>query len=144
MIRHIADIAEIVEDIEAAISFYRDVLGLPVQHQHGDPYATVEVAGVLHFGIWSREGAAKAVFGDLVAAQRIPLGFTVGFEVDAVDAASQTIQDRGWRIAQAPRKESWGQTTSRLLSPSGALCEVSETPWARRIIQPMQAQPEAE
>lgn len=144
MVRHIADIAEIVEDIEAAISFYRDVLGLPVQHEQGDNYATVEVAGVLHFGIWSRQGAAKAVLGDPGAAQRIPLGFTVGFEVDAVDAASQTIQDRGWRIVQAPRKESWGQTTSRLLSPSGALCEVSETPWARRIIQPMQVQSEAE
>ncbi len=35
MIRHLAGIAEIVDDIEAAVTFYRDVLGLTVQHEEG-------------------------------------------------------------------------------------------------------------
>jgi len=34
MLRHVAGLAEIVEDVHAAVSFYRDVLGLTVE---GDP-----------------------------------------------------------------------------------------------------------
>lgn len=144
MIRHIAGIAEIVEDVQAAVNFYREVLGLPVQHAPGDPYAAVEIAGVLHFGIWSRAAAAETVFGDAAAAGRIPLGFTVGFEADSVEAGCQALADRDWPVAQEPKTESWGQSTTRFFSASGALCELSETPWARRLVQEMQAaaQPE--
>jgi catechol 2,3-dioxygenase-like lactoylglutathione lyase family enzyme len=136
MIRHVAGIAEIVDDVEAAVRFYQDVLGLEVQHEPGDPYATVSAPGVLHFGLWSRRAAAESVFGDGGEAARIPLGFTVGFEVDAVDTAQATLESRGLRILQARRAESWGQVTSRFLLPSGALSEISETPWARKILEP--------
>jgi catechol 2,3-dioxygenase-like lactoylglutathione lyase family enzyme len=142
MIRHVAGIAEIVDDIEAAISFYQDVLGLEVQHEQGSGYAEVKVSGLLGFGIWLRSRAAEITLGDPGAAERIPLGFTVGFEVDAVDAASEAIKARVRTIVQAPQKEPWGQTTSRFFSPSGALCEVSETPWARAIIKGIQAEAE--
>ncbi len=140
MIRHLAGIAEIVDDVDAAVKFYRDVLGLAVQHEQGSDYATIELPGILHFGIWSRAAAAESVFGDAKAADRIPLGFTVGFEVDDVDAASNAIKSKGWKIAQATKKEPWDQITSRWFAPSGALCEVSETPWARRIAQNVQAE----
>ncbi len=87
MIRHVSGIAEIVEDVEGAVRFYRDVLGLDVQYEPGSGYATIEIAGTLHFGIWSRRAAAENVFGDADAAERMPLGFTLGFEVDSVGAA---------------------------------------------------------
>ncbi len=63
------------------------------------------------------------------------MGFTVGFEVDSVTATSEAMRDAGWKILQPSKVEPWNQTTSRFLSPGGALCEVAETPWARRIIQ---------
>ena len=56
--RHIAGIAEIVEDYGAAVAFYRDTLGLDVKEQ-GPGYAIVEAPGVLHFGVWSRATAAE-------------------------------------------------------------------------------------
>ena len=133
MIRHIASIAEIVEDMAAAVAFYRDVLGLEVEWTEGTGYAMAKVPGVAHFGIWSRESAAEATLGDKEAASRIPLGFTVEFEVDEVQAASSTLESKGWQVLQAPRTEDWGQTTSRFLSPSGAICGVAETPWARDL-----------
>lgn len=141
MIRHVAGIADIVEDLDAAVRFYRDVLGLPVKYGQGESYAEIEIGGILHFGIWSREGAAEATLGDSAAVDRVPLGFTVGFEVDAVEPSSQTMVERGWQMVQPAKKEPWGQIISRFLSPSGALCEVSETPRARQIVQPMQVQP---
>jgi hypothetical protein len=59
----------------------------------------------------------------------------LGFEVDGAESASAATSDRGWPIAQPPATEPWGQTTSRFFSVSGALCEFSETPNARRITQ---------
>ena len=58
MIRHFAGVAEIVEDFEAAVQFYRDTLGLEVESL-SEGYATATIPGVLHFGIWSRAEAAK-------------------------------------------------------------------------------------
>ena len=133
MIRHMASIGEIVDDMETAVAFYRDVLGLEVEWNEGTGYAMAKVPGVVHFGIWSRESAAEATLGDKEAASSIPLGFTVEFEVDEVQAASSTLESKGWKVLQAPRTEDWGQTTSRFLSPSGALCGVAETPWAREL-----------
>jgi catechol 2,3-dioxygenase-like lactoylglutathione lyase family enzyme len=139
MIRHIAGIAEIVDDVESAAKFYRDVLGLNVKHEMGSGYAVVEVDGILHFGIWGRAEAAKAAFGDEKELDKVPLGFTVGFEVDSAGEAGTSIVGKGWPVAQQEKKEPWGQVTSRFYSSSGALCEFSETPGARRIVQPITA-----
>ena len=62
MIRHISAIAEVVDDVDAAVEFYRDVLGLTVDHQPGGGYATVEIPGTLHFSVWSRSAAAEATY----------------------------------------------------------------------------------
>ena len=136
MIRHFAGVAEIVEDFEAAIEFYRDTLGLEVESL-SEGYATATVPGVLHFGIWSRAEAAEATYGSPDAAERVPLGFTIAFEVDEVAEAVQHLNNAAVEVVQPTKTEPWGQVTSRFITPSGALCEIAETPWARRIIQPM-------
>ena len=135
MIRHVASIGEIVDDVEAAVSFYRDVLGLPVKYEEGSGYAEVEVEGALHFGIWGRQHAAKATFGSPDATARIPLGFTIEFEVDEVAEASSAIKRKGWAIVQPPKKETWGQVTSRFFSPGGSLSGFAETPWRRQYTE---------
>ena len=139
MTRHIASIAEIVEDFEEAVRFYRDTLGLEVEVHH-DGYANVAVSGILHFGIWSRGEAAQATFGSPDAVERIPLGFTIGFEVDEVAGTEKRLSDSGIDVVQPIKTEPWGQITSRFLTPDGAFCEITETPWARRITQPMSAE----
>ena len=78
MIRHFAGVAEIVEDFEAAVQFYRDTLGLEVESL-SEGYATATIPGVLHFGIWSRAEAAEATYGSSDAAEHVPLGFTIAF-----------------------------------------------------------------
>ena len=139
MIRHLSAIAEIVDDVDAAVRFYREVLNVPVDYEPGGGYATAKIPGLLHFAIWSRESAAEAAFGNKSAADRIPLGFSVEFEVDSVSPATDAISERGWQIIQTPKKEPWGQATSRFMLPSGMLGGLSETPWARRITQDLEA-----
>ena len=139
MIRHFAGVAEIVEDFEAAIKFYRDTLGLEVESL-SEGYATATVPGVLHFGIWSRAEAAEATYGSPDAAERVPLGFTIAFEVDEVAEAAQHLNNAAAEVVQPTKTEPWGQVTSRFITPSGALCEIAETPWARRITQQLSAE----
>jgi catechol 2,3-dioxygenase-like lactoylglutathione lyase family enzyme len=133
MIRHVAGIAEVVDDIEAAVRFYRDDLRLEVNHEPGESYATVSVSGIPHFGIWLRSKAAELVFGDASQTDRIPLGFSIGFEVDSVEDAENSLRSTDARVVQGLKVEPWGQQTARFLSHSGALCELCETPGARKI-----------
>ncbi len=133
MIRHLAGIAEIVDDLEAAVRFYRDDLGLEVDDSVSADYASVKIPGVIHFGLWSREAAAEATYGDRTAVDRVTPGLTIEFEVEEVPAASQALARRGLKLIHGPKVEPWGQTTARLSLPSGALCGIAETPWARRI-----------
>ena len=133
MIRHVAGFGEVVEDVGVTAAFYRDVLGLEVEHENGSPYGTVTIPGVLHFGLWERRAAAEAMFGDASAAERVPLGFVLGFEVDDVGRAAAAIAERGGTVVQEPKEEPWGQKVSRFLLPSGMIAEVSETPWAREL-----------
>ena len=139
MLRHLASIAEVVEDFDAAVRLYRDILGLQVEVHH-EGYADVTVPGTLHFGIWSRAEAAKATYGSPEAADRVPLGFTIGFEVDDVSAAEKRLADAGIEVVQPTKTEPWQQVTSRFLTPGGSFCEIAETPWARSITQPMKAE----
>lgn len=145
MLRHVAGLAEIVENVDEALSFYRDVLGMTVEQRANDGYAMLAVPGILHFGIWDRRQAAKIVYGNEDQADRIPLGFTLEFEVDAADEASGRMNEAGKTLLHAVRTEPWGQKTFRMQSPSGHLLGFAETPWARRLATQLstEAEPEA-
>lgn len=134
MLRHVASVAEIVEDLSAAIRFYREVLGLRVEPVPGAGYAKVELPGILHFGIWDRAHAARAVLGPDTARERIPLGLSIGFEVDGVDVDASALSGRGLSLLQGPHEEPWGQRTARFWMPSGMLAEIAETPGARELL----------
>jgi len=133
MIRHVAGVGEIVEDVEAAVAFYRDVLGLEVEYDGGGEYADVKVAGIAHYGLWDRRAAAGSIFGDANLADQVPLGFAMGFEVDSVEEDAQTSAARGLALIQSPKTEPWGQVTCRFILPSGLIGELAETPWARQL-----------
>lgn len=139
MARHLAGVAEIVDDVNAALAFYRDTLGFQVKDQMGDDYAVVIVPGILHFGIWNRGHAALATFGTRDAADRIPLGFTLEFEVDDVDTAAKTVAQAGLEVVQPPHMEPWGQKTTRAVALGGGLLGFAETPWGRTITQQVEA-----
>ncbi len=139
MIRHFAGVAEIVEDVNAALAFYRDTLGLEVKQQMGDDYAVVAVPGILHFGIWNRAHAALSTFGSRDAADRIPLGFTIEFEVDDVDTAAARVAAGGLAVVQPPHVEPWGQKTARAIALGGGVLGFAETPWGRALKQQVEA-----
>jgi len=128
VIRHVCGVGELVDDVDAAVAFY-ERLGLTVERA-GPDYAVVQVPGVLHFSIWSRAHAAESTFGSRDAVDRIAVGFHVAFEVDDVEGMAS---DFGSALLRGPQDEPWGQRTVRFRSPSGALGEIAQTPWAREL-----------
>ncbi len=127
MIRHLAGLGEIVEDVDKAAEFYRG-LGLEVNVENG--YGVVQIPGIMHFGLWGRADAAESTLGSRDRADELQLGFNIGIEVDSVDEAAPAFESVLLRGAE---DEPWGQRTLRFRSPSGALCEIAETPWAREL-----------
>ena len=152
VIRHLSSIAEVVDDIDAAVDFYRRVLGLPVDHEPGGGYATVTMPGALHFSIWSRRAAAEATFGDEAAADRIPIGFSVEFEVDSVDSAAETAGEsrsadssgsEGGAVGpddkplHAPQRDAWwilGNAVGTPHQPGPASLSRISQPWVVRQV----------
>jgi hypothetical protein len=56
----------------------------------------------------------------------------IEFDVEDVEEATKELEDSGYRLLVRARKEPWGQTVTRLISPEGLLIGVTLTPWQRK------------
>ena len=72
-----------VSDMDRAVGFYRDGLGLAVNSRHGDEWAELE-AGVIHIGLHGARSEGNA-----------PHGGTAVFRVDDLDLAKTALEQRG-------------------------------------------------
>lgn len=129
----VAGFGPIVQSMPTSRAFYGDALGLPLEGD--DTYTSVthgQLDGVKHFALWPLSGAAESCFGvpewpaDLPAPQS-----WVEFDVDDVAQATAELAAKGHRILVGAKKEPWGQTVSRLLSPEGILVGLTYTPAMR-------------
>jgi hypothetical protein len=131
-IEFITSVAVIPSDPSASRALYIDALGLPLQRLDGEYFASEEVRGCKHFGVWPLEQAAEACFGtcawpnDVMRPQ-----MSVEFEVadaEAVSDGAQELRSRGYDLVHDAKKEPWGQVVARLLSPEGAVVGLSYAP----------------
>jgi hypothetical protein len=53
------------------------------------------------------------------------------FDVENVEQATAALEQQGYRMLVKNKKEPWGQTVSRFLSPEGLLIGVAFTPLFR-------------
>jgi len=126
----VAGFGPVVRDMDAALHFYRDTIGMPLVE--GEDVSTEKVEGVKHFGLWPLADAAESCFGsrEWPSNLAVPQGW-IEFDVDDVAAAAEELRSKGYRLVVAPKTEPWGQTVARLLSPEGLLVGVTVTPWMR-------------
>jgi len=131
----IAGFAVIVPEPGPAQRFYRDVLGLPLATDSGNPdyAATNDLDGAKHFGVWPLADAAESCFGsrEWPANVAVPQA-TIEFELaspDAVAAGARELEAQGYSMLHGARTEPWGQITARLLGPEGLLIGLSYAPW---------------
>ena len=114
----------IVEDLDRALGFYVDVLGLPLGHRSGD-YAQLDT-GSTRLALYTRGAMAKTLGMALDPPASNAPGFEVGFKVIDVDAAFNELIARGAQPLVPPTDRFWRQRTAYLCDPDGHLIELAQ------------------
>ena len=108
------------EDYEAAVIFYRDVLGLPEEEAYegeGNARVTILDAGRATLEL-SNPAQVKLI--DRVEAEGKPSArLRIAFEVDDTAAVTADLVEAGADLIATPRETPWRSLNSRLAAPAG-------------------------
>ena len=128
----IAGFGPIDHDIAESRTLYADSLGISFKEDAGGYLYTAALQGAKHFALWPLSQAAQSCFGTDSWPDNIPVPQAwLEFEVENVKKATAGLESRGHRMLIKNKKEPWGQTVSRFLSPEGLLVAVTFTPSMR-------------
>ncbi|HTW27670.1 MAG TPA: VOC family protein [Acetobacteraceae bacterium] len=128
----IAGFGPIVPDAEASRRLYGQVLGITFTEETGGYRHTEGLKGAQTFALWPLSHAAQSCFGKEIWPDDVPVPQAwLEFDVASVESATAQLEAQGYRILVKSRKEPWGQTVSRFLSPEGLLIGVTYTPAMR-------------
>ena len=123
-----------VDDLERAVSFYRDGLGLPTQgivgreYEHG-AVAFFDLQAGLKLALWPRDDLAHD--SGLSKSPRSSTEFSIGHNVRSeadVDAVMQRAENAGATIVKRAVKTFWGGYAGYFADPDGHLWEVAYNP----------------
>ncbi len=114
----------IVEQLERALNFYVEVLGLPLGHRSG-PYAQLDT-GATRLALYERAAMAETLGQELRAPAPDAPGFELGFKVNDVDAVFSALQRQGAPVITPPTDRHWGQRTAYVQDPDGHLIELAQ------------------
>lgn len=129
----IAGFGPIVRDADASGKLYREVLGISFKEESGGYLHTEALRGAKTFALWPLSQAAKSCFGrDSWPSDTVVPQAWLEFDVDSVENATAELEARGYRMLVKNKKEPWGQTVSRLISPEGLLVGITFTPALRK------------
>jgi len=122
----------IVSDRQESAAFYRESLGLSFQEEADGYLHTEELEGVKTFALWPLSQAAQSCFGVNEWPADLPTPTSwLEFDVEDVAQAFEELKARGYTPFIEAKKEPWGQTVTRLLSPEGILVGLTYTPGMR-------------
>lgn len=122
----------IAGDRAASKRFYADTLGVAFREEQDGYLHTEKMEGAKTFALWPLSQAAESCFGVKQWPRGIPVPQAwLEFDVKNLESATRELQDQGYELLVAARKEPWGQVVTRLLSPEGLLVGVTYTPVMR-------------
>lgn len=128
----IAGFGPIDRNIVKSRKLYRDSLGIVFKEDPGGYLYTDALAGSKHFAVWPLSQAAESCFGKDSWPANVPAPQAwLEFEVDNVKKATAALESQGYRMLIKNKKEPWGQTVSRFISPEGLLVGLTYTPSMR-------------
>jgi predicted enzyme related to lactoylglutathione lyase len=107
-----------VDDFDAAVGFYRDVLGLSEQaafQGNGDARVAILEAGRATLEI--ANSAQKRMIDDVEVGRPTGPGLRVAFEVTDATAATRALVTEGAELVADPRETPWRSLNSRVSGP---------------------------
>jgi hypothetical protein len=129
----IAGFGPIVRETATSRRLYGEALGISFKEESGGYLHTETLQGAKSFALWPLAHAAHSCFGTDSWPADLPVPQAwLEFDVDHVEDATATLEAQGYRILVRNKKEPWGQTVTRLLSPEGLLVGLSFTPSMRK------------
>ena len=123
-----------VDDLERALTFYRDGLGLPTEgivgreFEHG-AVAFFDLQAGVRLAIWPRADIAHDA--GLAVTPPSPTDFTIGHNVNSaqeVDAVIEQAERAGGKLVKAGQQTFWGGYAGYFQDPDGHLWEVVFNP----------------
>jgi hypothetical protein len=128
----VAGFGPIVRDTGESRKLYGEVLGIPFKEESDSYLHTEALQGAKTFALWPLSQAAQSCFGKDIWPDGIPVPQAwLEFDVDNVEKATGELESRGYRMLIKNKKEPWGQTVTRFISPEGLLVGVTVTPLMR-------------
>jgi lactoylglutathione lyase len=112
------------EDYEAALTFFRDVLGLPEEESYSEGDARVAILAVERATL-ELANPAQVRLIDRVETGRVgvshpyPLSVRVAFEVDDTASVTDTLQAGGASVVAPPTRTPWNSLNARFEAPGG-------------------------
>ena len=117
-----------VADLDLAVAFYLDGLGLPMRES--PPGIAFFTTGATWLSLYGREQLAEDATVD--PAGEGFRGFALAHNVrtkELVDAQILEVEAAGGRVIKAPQDTSWGGYSSYFKDPDGFLWEVAYNPF---------------
>ena len=105
-------VIQFVADMDRAVTFYRDVLGLPLRFQSPgwSEFSTGETSLALH-----------------PASKKSPAGSVeLGFNVTNLETFYREMSAKGVRFSMPPTKQDFGGPLAQFLDSEGGRCSVAE------------------
>ena len=103
-------VIKFVADMDRAVSFYRDVLGLPLKFQSPG---------------WSEFATGDTTLALHPASEKNPAGSVeLGFNVADLDRFHQEMSAKGVQFSMPPTKQDFGGSLAQFVDSEGAHCSV--------------------
>ena len=111
-----------VSDVKRSVEFFRDVIGLSIEHDDGSfGYASFDVSPI-------RMGVAQVDMGDGEQARLVGRQTGVGFAVADPNTAHAELERKGVSFSMAPSKQPWGGFMAMFRDPDGNVFYLDELP----------------
>jgi lactoylglutathione lyase len=116
----------VVEDLDRALHFYTELLGLPLKHRSG-AFAQLDT-GEVRLALYTREAMSETVGETLSRPGPGAHAFELGFFVPDLDAAYAALVAAGAGPVIPPTDRPWGQRTAYVRDPDDNLVELVQSP----------------
>lgn len=115
-------------DYDAALTFYRDVLGLSERADFSSPEGRVTLLEAGRATLELTDPGNAALVDRVEVGRRVAGHIRVAFEVDDAASATAALVDAGATLLAGPRLTPWGSRNARLEGPAGLQLTLFEEP----------------
>ncbi|MFC9687836.1 VOC family protein [Kribbella sp. NPDC056951] len=107
------------DDYDEAVTFYRDVLGLPERESYESEDGRVMILEVERATLEIADPAQADFIDRVEVGRRVAGKYRVAFEVDDAAAMTQTLAQAGATVIAEPTRTPWDSLNARLETPGG-------------------------